>query len=176
MIVWENNETGTAVNIRIEPDSYIKKEGESTQPGDRIPEDTSIFDDHTLEWCICYREERCDEVDALKNTKQYEAFVYGGRNWDVRPQDIGNIMSQKIFASDSLLDETAYPWEGVDRIWWDRENNEHIFPTQQDYINFAMAVRTHVGGLLRVGKGHKDALRLLTDKTDIENYDIITGW
>jgi hypothetical protein len=160
----------------------IKEKILSKNPGaeilDRLPKDNEsyVFGEGFLFQYIPCRESRCDEVDRLRDTKQYEGFIYGGKTWDIRPLDIMNILGRQAYAHNGLTDDTNYPWTTEKKTWWDRENIDHVFITRQDFIDFALAVDVFISLLFRKGMDHKRALRLLTNYELIRDYGITTGW
>jgi hypothetical protein len=138
----------------------------------------------TMAQCVVRRcEERCKEVDILREIKYKTTMSHGGTTWQVDRSSQAGIQFRESYAMAVLLDPLVdpppdVPWTGGYLTWRDADNNDVTFATAQNFISFAKAVSDHCNVIFAQATAHKDALRGMVDPTiaDINNYDITGGW
>jgi len=120
-------------------------------------------------------EDRCNEVDALRVTKENEYFTYNGNDWQVDRSSQNLINARSTYALVNKSNPTLAPWTGSKTDWSPVSNVDQTF-TADEFLEFAVAVDNHIDAIFAKCKEHKTALRLLTDYTAVDTYDITTGW
>ncbi|MEM7047082.1 MAG: DUF4376 domain-containing protein [Pseudomonadota bacterium] len=112
------------------------------------------------------QEEQREQIDTVRDERMGAGFVFGGRRYQSRPQDLERITATGLQAQAAIQDGTGQVdnlrWHGddTDFIWIDADNN--LVPMDAPTVlAFARAANAHV-------RAHTLAARLIKD-------DILAG-